>query len=259
MVLRELVSGALDAGVLVHEGGICRLRGPLRPTSRLVELVALRLGELSDQERAVLELLALGEPLGQAAAAQLADASSVESLEKKGLIASRMDGRRVQVELAHPVYGDVVRVSLSTLRERAIARSLAQAIERAGARRREDTVLVASLRLAGGGGSAKLLLDGALAARARNDHPLTERLARAAIDKGGGFDARLIAAEVAHFQGRAEQAEQELDDLAHDAVNDAERARAAILRFDNAYLLHARVEVALIEEALSSVSDTSMA
>ena len=116
-------------------------------------------------------------------------------------------------------------------------------------------MLVASLRLAGGGGSAKLLLDGALAARARNDHPLTERLARAAIEKGGGFDARLVAAEVAHFQGRAEQADQEMAALALDAVSDAELARVAIVRFDNAYLLHARVEVDLIEDAISSVSD----
>ena len=53
--------------------GIWRLRSELRPTARLVELVALRLGNLTDAERAVLELLALGEPLGQAELAQLAD------------------------------------------------------------------------------------------------------------------------------------------------------------------------------------------
>ena len=54
MFLRELVIGALDAGALTEEGGLWRLHGNLRPTARLVELVALRLGDLTDQERTVL-------------------------------------------------------------------------------------------------------------------------------------------------------------------------------------------------------------
>jgi DNA-binding CsgD family transcriptional regulator len=255
MVLRELVIGALESGGFADQGGVLRLRGALKPTGRLVELVALRFRDLSDAERSVLELLALGEPLGQATAAELADPASVELLEHKGLVASRLDGRRVQVELAHPVYGDVVRVGISALRERVIARALAERIEAMGARRREDTLLVASLRLAGGGGSAELLLAGAIAARVRSDHPLTERLARAAFDEGGGFDARLIAAEVAHFQGRAEQAETELAALAAEAVDDAEVASVAIARFDNAYLLHGRVDVRLIDQAAAAVTE----
>jgi hypothetical protein len=80
----------------------------LRPTGRPVELVAQRLGQLSGPERVVLELLTVGEPLGHAELTQLADPASVETLEGKGLITSRLDGRRVQVWLAHPGYGDVV-------------------------------------------------------------------------------------------------------------------------------------------------------
>ena len=165
MVLRELVTGALDSGALAADGGIWRLRSKLRLTARLVELVALRLGTLTDAERAVLELAAVGEPLGQAELARLADPRSVETLERKGLITSRADGRRVQVWLAHPVIGDVVRVGVSALRERVLTRSLAEVIETTGARRREDTLRLASLRLAGGGGSARLLTAGAIAAR----------------------------------------------------------------------------------------------
>ena len=253
MVLRELVTGALDTGAFADEGGVLRLRGPLKPTSRLVELVALRLGELSDQERTVLELLALGEPLGSATIGELADPASVEALEHRGLVASRLEGRRVQVSLGHHVYGDVVRVGITALRERAIARALAERIEAVGARRREDTLLVAALRLAGGGGGAELLLAGAVAARVRNDHSLAERLARACMDEGGGFEARLIAAELAHLQGRFEQAESELAALGSEATGDAEVARVAIVRFDNAYLLHGRVDLRLIDEATERV------
>src|SRR3954464_12169360 len=102
MFLRELVIGALDAGALFEEGGLWRLDGNLRPPARLVELVALRLGDLTDQERTVLELLTVGEPLEQAELVQLADSASVDALEHNGLITSRADGREVQVWLPPP-------------------------------------------------------------------------------------------------------------------------------------------------------------
>jgi DNA-binding CsgD family transcriptional regulator len=256
MVLRELVSGALETGALVEEVvGIWRLHGGLQPTARLMELVALRLGELPGPERTVLELLTVSEPLEQAELTRLVEPAAVDALERKGLIVSRVNGRRIQVWFAHPVYGDVVRVGVSALRERVIARSLAEVIEAAGARRREDTLLVASWRVVAGGGSGELLLSGAIAARARHDHSLTERLARAAIDEGAGFAARFVAAEAAHFEGRPEQAEQELATLAADATTDAERARVALLRFDNTYLLQGRADLQLLDDALDAVAD----
>jgi DNA-binding CsgD family transcriptional regulator/type II secretory pathway predicted ATPase ExeA len=256
MVLRELVTGALDSGALAADGGIWRLRSELRLTARLVELVALRLGNLTDAERAVLELAAVGEPLGQAELARLADPRSVETLERKGLITSRADGRRVQVWLAHPVIGDVMWVGVSALRERVLTRSLAEVIETTGARRREDTLRLASLRLVGGGGSASLLQAGAIAARARHDHPLAEQLARAALAEGAGFGARFVAAEAAHFQGRPAQAERELAALAADAASDAEQARVALLRFDNAFFLQGRVpDLRLLDDVAGAIVD----
>jgi DNA-binding CsgD family transcriptional regulator len=256
MFLRELVTGAIETGALVDEGGIWRLRGALRPTARLVELVALRLGDLPRPERAVLELLTLGEPLGQTTLAQLSDPDAVDAVEDKGLIISRKDGRRVQVWLTHPVYGDVVRAGTSALRELALARSRAEVIEATGGRRREDTLLVASWRLVGGGGSAELLVSGAIAARARHDHTLAEQLARAAMDKGAGFEARFVAAEAAHAQGRPDQAERELAALAAHAANEAERARIALLRFDNRYFLQLRAaDLRLIDDALDAITD----
>ena len=256
LFLRELVTGAIETGALVEEVvGIWRLRGALQPTSRLVELVAQRLGDLTDPERTVLELLTLGEPLDQATLAALTDPAAVETLERRGLITSRVDGRRVQVSLGHPIYGDVVSVGISALRQRDLARARAEVTEATGARRREDTLLVASWRLIGGGGSAELLLSGAIAARARHDHALTERLARAAIDDGAGFDAHFLAAEAANVEGRHDQAEKELAALAAQATTDAEQARVALLRFDNTYLLEGRAEFPLIDDAAKAVTD----
>jgi DNA-binding CsgD family transcriptional regulator len=256
LFLRELVTGALETGALVEEVvGMWRLRGDLQPTERLVELAAQRLADLTGPERAVLEYLTLGEPLELAELALLAEPAAVETLERKGLITSRVDGRRVQMWLAHPIYGDVLNAGVSPLRERAIARSLAEVIETPGGPRRNDTLLLASLRLVGGGGSAELLLSGAIAARARHDYSLAERLARAAIEDGGGFDARLVAAEAAHTQGRPEQAEDELAALTAQAVSDAEQARVALLRFDNAFLLRGRADPRLIDDAADAITD----
>jgi DNA-binding CsgD family transcriptional regulator len=257
MFLRELVTGALENGALVDEGGMWRLRGALRPTARLVELVTLRLGDLNGPGRTVVELLTLSEPLGQATLDELSDPDAVEDLEHKGLITSRIDGRRVQVWFTHPMYGDVVRVGISALRERGIARSLADVLEATGGRRREDTLRLASLRLGGGGGSLGLLVAGAIAARARHDHSLAERLARAAINEGGGFVAHYVAAEAAQFQGRSDQAEHELVALAGQVTSDAQRAHVALLRFDNAFLQRGRADLQLIDEAADAITDPS--
>jgi DNA-binding NarL/FixJ family response regulator/DNA-binding transcriptional ArsR family regulator len=256
LVLRELVTGAVESGALGQQGGIWRLRSELRPTARLVELAAQRLGNLTDPERTVLELVTLGEPLGQAELGRLADPACVETLERKGLITSQVDGRRVQVRLDHPVYGDVVRTGISALRERMLTRSMAEVIEATGSRRREDTLRLASLRLIGGGGGAGLLMAGALAARARHDHALAERLARTAIAEGAGFDARFVAAEAAHSQGRRAQAERELAALAADAGSDAERARVALLRFDETFFLQGRdIDIRLLDDAAATITD----
>ncbi len=63
-----------------------------------------------------LELTALGEPLAQPALDQLAETEAIAALEDRGLLSSRMDGRRLQVCLAHPVYGEVVRSGISPRR-----------------------------------------------------------------------------------------------------------------------------------------------
>jgi DNA-binding CsgD family transcriptional regulator len=252
LFLRELVAGALDSGALADENGLWRLRGTLRPTPRLVELVTMRLGNLTDAERHVMELAALGEPLAQPALDELAETAAVEALEDRGFITSRMDGRRLQIWLAHPVYGDVVRMGISARRERALARALAEA---SGGRRQEDTLLLASLRLVGGGGSGELLLAGAKAARERHDYALTEKMARAAVENGEGFDARYLAAEAAHVRGRHAEAAQELEALGRDATSEAERVRVALLQFDHSFFLRGHADMASIDALLGMVTD----
>ena len=194
---------------LCDDGGVWRLIRPLSPSDRLVELVEASLKELTADERSLLELVCVGEPLGSVV--ELTDRTVVAKLERRGLIVTRMDGRRLETRIGHPLYSDVLLARLSPLEARFLARSLAEAVEGTGARRREDALRVASWRLEGGGARPDLMLAAAATARWRFDFPLAERLARAAIEAGAGFDAAvLLAAQLAGLQGRVADAEVEL-------------------------------------------------
>jgi DNA-binding CsgD family transcriptional regulator len=253
--LRELVIGALDDGSLRNDGGMWRLVGQLSPSPRLVEIVEAQFGRLDDGERILLELVAHGEPLGLAELAHLSDPALAEGLERRHLLVSRMNGRRWQVHLAHPIYGDVLRAGTPALRVRAIAQSLARAFDETRGQRHDDVLRLAIWHELAGGGNPKMLLSGATAACWRHDLPLAERLARAAIDAGAGFDSALLGAHVAGLRGRRDQAEGELSALAFDAANDAQRGSVAVARFDNHRARTGTHAPWLLDEAASTIAD----
>jgi DNA-binding NarL/FixJ family response regulator len=233
LFLRELVGGAVAEGVLRNDDGLWRIVGELHPTDRLVALVEARLEGLNMPERELLEVVAFGEPLGTAELAEIGDLAIAEALERKGLLKCAQEGSRLVVRLGHPIYGDVLRQRVPALRARAIARSLAESVEAAGARRPEDLLRIATWRLAGGGAEPRLMHEAAVVARWRYDFPLAERLARAAVDAGGGFEPALLAAQLASLQGRPEQADAELSALAGAMEDENHAALIALIRLDN--------------------------
>ncbi|WP_155358089.1 helix-turn-helix transcriptional regulator [Acrocarpospora macrocephala] len=198
LYLRELVL----SGVLRDVGGLWLWHGSLTLTSTLRETIAARIGDLTAEEREIVELLAYGEPLGL-------DSPVLERLETRQLITVQPDGRRLQVRLAHPLYGEVIRESCGTLRTRALLRRLADMIESTGGRRREDVLRVAVWRLdSGAPGDPALLARAAEQARAVRDLVLAERLARAAIEAGGGTAVRLGLGTILSYQDRYAEAEE---------------------------------------------------
>lgn len=255
LFLRELVFGALGDGRLHDEGGIWRLRNDLAPSPRLVEIVEARLGSLDDAERTLLELVAYGEPLGQAELAALSDLAVAEDLERRDLLASHMDGRRLVVHLAHPLYGDVLRARTPALRARSIAGSLADAVEATEPGRHEDVLRVATWRLRAGGGRPDTLARGAAIARRRYDFALAEQLASAALDAGAGFPTALLYAQVVSLQGRRDEAEAALAALAAEAEDDSARGQVAVARFDNAVVWLGGDELRILDEAEDAIID----
>jgi DNA-binding CsgD family transcriptional regulator len=261
LFLRELVLGAIEEGALSNEGGIWRLSGELHPTARLVELVEARLTGLSDAERAMMELVSFGEPLGSDELGALGDLAIAETLERKGLLHSWIDHQRVSVVLAHPLYGEVIRSQTPAIRTRAIVRSLADAVESAGIEAPADLIRVASWRLTSGVAAPDLMLKAATAARWRFDFQLAERLAESAVAAGAGFEAELLLAQLAGLQGRSEEGASALAALADQATDTRQKGLIALSRLDNRVIYAGTIDEGLqiAEEAEASLAGTPMA
>jgi len=256
LFLRELVLGGLADRSLCMENGMWRLVRPLRPSNRLVELVEARLSGLAREERALLELVSFGEPLGQPELETLADLRTAEGLERKGLLAVALNNGRVEVRLGHPVYGDVVRASLPHLRVQSMARALAESVESRGVLRGDDLLRIGSWRLMGGGGSPQLMLAAASAARWRYELALADRLVAAAQQLGAGFEADLLAAKLASVQGFSDAAEAMFAALAEDAADDEQRSLVTIGRMDNfLYASRSMDSLRVATEAEASIGD----
>ena len=236
LLLRELILGALDSGHLVDDRGLWRLNGSLGLTVRLAELVESRMAAVPAEDVAVLELLAIGEPLGLPLLEELHNRESLEALERRGLLEVRASDARCDVRLAHPLYAEFVRSRMPTIRARSVRRTLAAAFEERGARRREDVLRVATWRLDGGGeGSPPLMLAAARAASVAHDLHLAERLARAALDSGGGIEAAEVLASMVDNLGRHQECEDVLAALDLSGASDQQRAMVGMTRARNMF------------------------
>jgi len=258
LYLRELVLGAVDAGTLSEVGGIWSLAGPLSPPGRLVELVAARLRGLRPETIAVIELLAVGEPLGISIMEKIAGTEGLEDAEAQGLVVIRRDGRRTEARLAHPVYGEAFRLSLPRTRLRRISAALAEAIEATGARRREDLLRLATWRLdAGGVADPATLTRASRRAQEMFDMDLAARLARTALDSGGGVEAGLALGEAMFRSGQHREAESVLAEVAPLCQTDSDVARIASARAHNFHNLlgDPAAATAALNEALAVVTD----
>jgi DNA-binding CsgD family transcriptional regulator len=258
LFLRELLIGAVGSGALSEAGGIWSLGAPLTAPGRLVELVAARLAGLSPETAAVIELLAVGEPVGLPVLEKLTSPQGVEDAEARGLVQVEQDGRRTEARLAHPVYGEALRQALPRSRQRRMLAGLATAVEEAGARRREDLLWLGRWRLdAGGLGDPGLLTRAARRARQVFDLDLAARLAQAALDAGGGAAAGLVLGEARFRAGRHQEAEAVLSAMVPLCRTDRERAAIANAR---AYALHdlrgdPAAATAVLDEALAAVTE----
>jgi tetratricopeptide (TPR) repeat protein len=234
LYLRELVLAGWETGALHQVEGVWRWTGELAGATRLAELVAARLDTLAETARAAVELVAWGEPLPVVVLQRLTDSHAVQTAEQSGLLVLERSGRRILARLAHPLHGEVLRATLPASRFRSVADRLATAFNVGRLRRRDDLLRLGTWQLeAGLAAHPGLLLKAASQAAARFDHELTERLARAAVDAGGGATAVRVLAEALEWQGRHAEAVAVM--VGEPPVQVAERARWVSIRGGNLY------------------------
>ncbi|MDQ6726744.1 MAG: LuxR C-terminal-related transcriptional regulator [Actinomycetota bacterium] len=257
LYLRELVLAGLESGALGDDDGIWRISGSTRLSNRLVELIEARLAGIPEPDRKVLEALAFGEPLGIDWLTTFNSAETLHQLEERGLIVTGRRGRRTEACLAHPLYGEVIRARTPALRAQLVHQGLAGRLQATGARRGEDALRLATWRLDGGGEiPPDLLVSAANTARNHWDLRLAARLAEAAVQAGGGFEAALLQAEVAVLLGDGARAEEQLALLLPLAGDDGRRVRVVGARVDNLTSSLGRTADALrvVDEALEVVT-----
>ena len=256
LYLKELMVSALAGGTLVTEAEVWRWSGAL-VASHLMDLVGSSLGRLKPAERRVLDVLAAGEPLGQAELYRCAEPAAIDAVGRRGLVEFVEDQRRHLVHISHPLYTEAIKASANPHRDQQIRRQLADALEATGARRREDVLRIAKWRLdAAARSSPDLLCAAAVIAMSALDDALAERLARAAIESGAGLKAQMLLGMALIRQQRATDADALLSGLEKSVETDEERARLAEMRAFNFFNLGLEQEgLAVLRDAESKVSD----
>jgi DNA-binding CsgD family transcriptional regulator len=220
LYLREVVRAALDQGVLAREGRHWHWRGALAGSDRLQGLMRDHLAQAGPDERRLLELLAVGEPLPWVLVDRLGTAGAVHEAVAHGFVAgddSDGPGDGPTLRLAHPLYGELLRADVPALAARGHQAALAEAALVTGWHH-HDPLRVAVWGLDGG---APLDAPGLLTAAARralhlSEWALAERLATAA---GGEPEAIITRALSLAPQARADEASVLLAGLAIEALN----------------------------------------
>jgi hypothetical protein len=183
LLVRELVVDAREDGELEEREGTWVWVDQPPSSVGLDDVLQARLARSDADERAVLELLAVGEPTEHGAAASIASQETVDTLSARGLLIISQTRDRQLLRLAHPTYGDLLRQQLDPERRRELCAHLADCIQAAGARRSDDPLRLVSFRLdAGGQVEPALFLRAAHQASSLFDEELAERLTRSADD-----------------------------------------------------------------------------
>jgi DNA-binding CsgD family transcriptional regulator len=235
LFLRELTLGAIASGALRLDDGLWHLVAGLPVSERLTDLVETNLQELSDGDRTALEFLALGEPLDLDLFDRLSGVGAhLGRLEARHLVVSKRSTRGVDVSLAHPVYGDVLRTGLSPRRVREIARALADEFSSDGPVTPEAALRIGVWWLQSGDpADRRILLEAARRAVILHDLDLAGHLASAAEMKSRGFETGLLLAQILSWNGQHEEAERRFAELAQQSLQDHDLAVLTISRIDN--------------------------
>jgi len=234
LFLHEIVSRWVEQGqAIAIDGGA------------LADVVGDRLADLDDDQQQVLELVAVGGNVALDLLQQCSSADCVAGLERRGLAVADESGDRLTARLAHPVYGEVLMGRMGLATQRLRRRRLLDDLNGRESHRSSDLVQLAVWGVDQGDAVdpellvsvAKRLVGAAYDSLDRPDAlpPLqgdlpviAARLAKAAVDHGGGFDAAEVWFGIlVHIDSTAAAADEGLAAMTRLAATEEQRVLAA--------------------------------
>ena len=231
LFLRHLLSGEVSAGRFTPASGIWRWTSEPAISPELAGLLEREIGGLAAGVQDVVDLVALAEPVAVPTLSALTSPADLEQAEDRGLV--RIDG--LVARLAHPLYGEVRRAAMGTLRARRLRGHVAQTLDA-----EQDPIPRGVLTLDSDlPPDPALFLRAAEAATRMYDLPLAERLARAAAATGDPV-ARMVHAAALSWLSRGDEAEAILTDLAESATDPGMLALVQLHRTGNLLFTMAR-------------------
>jgi DNA-binding NarL/FixJ family response regulator len=234
LYIRHLVEGAVEAGTLRQVRGVWQLRGRTAVTSELASLLDARIEQLPEDEAHTLQLLAFAEPLSLDILSTLVGADTVEAVERRGLIRVVDDAAGLDVRFTHPLYGEVIRRGLGRAGTRRVKGELFSAMKQQPVHLPAQRIRLAELALdSDSAADTELFAAAAQDAIALTNITLGERLARAAVDLGGGLVASELLARSLLWQGRAAEAEEILSAFDPDTMSELDLVRWGMARIAN--------------------------
>jgi len=191
---------------------------------------------LSPDERVVVELLAISDPLEALVLERLTVPSAVLALERRGLIEVTTDRHRVAARMSGSISADLVRAATPPLAARALRRSLADVLTSVGGRRRGDLPRLVSMRLdAGEAPDVEDLMNAAEKVLELFDPAVGERLARRAVEAEAGPRASRLLALALFDLGRGDEVEALLVATDQEARSEEDIVATALIRAQNLF------------------------
>jgi DNA-binding CsgD family transcriptional regulator len=234
LLAREIVMAAQAHGALCVRHGVWRVQGRVPVVGRLADVIGVRLRQLDPAERPVAELLAVAAPVEIAELEDRFGSTTIEALERDGVLRVVADGRQPRAELAHPLYGELLRDAMASMTRRRVLADHLDWLESVDGDGDRDPVRLAIWRLeAGRAADVELLLAVARTARYAHDYRSVERLTRAALAQQPSTTARLMLGQALADLGRFEEAEVVLAEAQREATDEAELSHALSARLRN--------------------------
>jgi tetratricopeptide (TPR) repeat protein len=221
------------------------------------------IAELPAPARAVLDFLAVAEPLSVADLAILAGDGAVAEAQDWGAAETRVRGEDpadLVVYTSHPLFAERARAALGDDGARRLRSELVNRLSQRPSDHLSDRLRLAYLALDSDAPQpvAEVVV-AALQALRLGDLTLGERLARSALDRSGDMAARLPLANALAWQGRGRQAEALLAEVDAAALPEPELMAWTLLRAANQFFMLSEPEraTAFLQTIRNRIPDAS--